>query len=210
MITRAREERFDSMLTIRERRVRVRYRAGLAEDEWFRVEVARAHEAGQAGADHAEYRYRQLAAHAIEVWDLRDEDGRPVPVTEPALETLPIGGLQRIIREALQQGCRPDLEGSSDAGRETSAVQDAARVAMLAQLRAADEACYRAQADLVERDAMVARAEEDGSGDLPSSWHARRAELLRAAVEQAELVAVLYAAVYAPKNAPDLEETYAD
>jgi len=48
--------------------------------------------------------YRRLAVRCIEAWDLELEAGQPAPILERMLEGLPIGALQRIIREA--NGCR--------------------------------------------------------------------------------------------------------
>ena len=98
--------RFDSMLTIWERRIRVRYRRGLDEDAAYQVERTRAEEALQAGAGHAGYLYRRLAAASIAAWDARDPNGQPAVITAAALDGLPIGDLQRIVREATQQGPR--------------------------------------------------------------------------------------------------------
>ena len=106
MSDRVRAGRFDSMLTIRTQRIRVRYRAGLGEDAAYRAECARAEAALRGGAEHAPYLYRRLAAASIAAWDARDPGGHPTPITEAALGGLPVGGLQRIVREATHLGTR--------------------------------------------------------------------------------------------------------
>ena len=103
---------------------------------------------------------------------------------------LTIGGLQRIVREATGLGHHADgdLEAATDG--DTAAVRDAERIAAIAELEAADERCRRAQAELAELDAMIARSEGD------ENRHARRAEVLQVASDQAARVSALYAAVY--------------
>jgi hypothetical protein len=71
---------------------------------------------------------------------------------------------------------------------------------MLAELREADAACRRAQAELFEGDAMIAGRSQERSA--VACWHARRAELLRSAAQQAERVAALYTALYGRSGAP--------
>ena len=78
----------------------MRYRARVGRDIEFQAALARANRARRAGAVHAIERYRQLAVRCIEAWDLAGDDGRPAPIRERALDGLPIGALQRIIREA--------------------------------------------------------------------------------------------------------------
>jgi hypothetical protein len=97
------EEQFDSMLTIRDRRIRVRYRRGLSEDTAYQAERARAEEMLRRNTWYAGYLYRRLAVASIEAWDTREPDGRPTAITAAALYLLPIGGLQRIVRETVQQ-----------------------------------------------------------------------------------------------------------
>ena len=198
-----REDRFDSMLTIRGQRVRVRYWAGLGEDAWFLAARARVEEALQAGAEHAAYLYRQLAARAIAAWDLRDGDGRPIEVGEAPLEALPIGGLQRIVREAAPAEAGADRDAGTGAGGLAGRMRDAERAEALARLRDADEACYRAQEELAELDATIERVRgATTERSALESWRARRAELLRVASEHAGRVAALYAALHVRGDAP--------
>ena len=91
---------WDAAITLRSRRIRMRYRARVGRDIEFQAALARANRARRAGAVHAIERYRQLAVRCIEAWDLAGDDGRPAPIRERALDGLPIGALQRIIREA--------------------------------------------------------------------------------------------------------------
>ena len=95
---------FDSMVVIWDRRIRVRYRRGLSEDTAYQTECARAEEMLRRDTWYAGYLYRRLAAASIEAWDARDPDGRPTAITAAALYLLPIGGLQRIVREATGPG----------------------------------------------------------------------------------------------------------
>ena len=74
------------------------------EDTAYQTECARAEEMLLRDTWYAGYLYRRLAAASIEAWDARDPDGRPTAITAAALYLLPIGGLQRIVREATSPG----------------------------------------------------------------------------------------------------------
>lgn len=95
---------FTAAIVVSGRRVYVRYRAGVGEDVEIRRLRGRASEAEHNGEPPSEVLrlYRLLAVRVIEAWDWRDEEGLPVPVTVDALRPLPIGALQRIVREATQ------------------------------------------------------------------------------------------------------------
>jgi hypothetical protein len=78
-------------------------RDGAGEDVEIRRLRGQASEAERVGEPTAEVRrlYHLLAARVIEARDLPDADGQTVPITEEALMPLPIGALQRMVREAI-------------------------------------------------------------------------------------------------------------
>jgi hypothetical protein len=96
---------FTAAIVMKGRSVQVRYRAGAGEDASIRRDRGRVVEEQRTGtpATEVERLYRLLAARVIEDWDLRDEDGQPVPVTPAALNGLGIAALQRIVREATRR-----------------------------------------------------------------------------------------------------------
>ena len=97
----ARRPAYDATISLPTRQIQVRYRVYAGRDPAFRAELAHAEELLQAGAGRqAEALYRRLAVRAIEAWDLLGRDGQPAPITEAVLESVPLGALQRIIREA--------------------------------------------------------------------------------------------------------------
>jgi hypothetical protein len=93
------------------------YRAGVGEDLEIRRMRGRASEAERTGASLAEVLrlHWRLAARVIEAWDLRNDDGQPVPVTAGALQPLPLGALQRMVSEATGRRGR---EGQSSGGEQ--------------------------------------------------------------------------------------------
>jgi hypothetical protein len=93
---------YDATISLSTRHIEVRYRVYAGRDPALRAGLALAEDLLQAGAKRqAEALYRQLAVRAIEAWDLLSHDRHPAPITEAMLAPVPLGALQRIIREAM-------------------------------------------------------------------------------------------------------------
>ncbi len=78
-----------------DRTFHIRYRADMAENTEFRAIVDRVPTIDDR--DEQKRLYCRGIAHVVGAWDVTDGDGRPVPITEAGIGTLPDGLLRLVL-----------------------------------------------------------------------------------------------------------------